>query len=110
MFDAGLRGTRPDPPTRPPAQLLELPQALADQPGAHDVASRLAAAGADRIRVAPAGPPTSPSAAAPRGPVASPEDFGGGEPVLPNPDTPVDRRAGALGTAGVFRAGKRWGT
>jgi len=91
-------------PANPPApQLFELLQALADQPGAHDVASRLAAAGADRIRVAPVGPPSPPSAAAPPGPVASPEDFGAREPVVPNPDTPVDRKSGALGTAGILR-------
>src|SRR6267143_1774409 len=72
------------------------------QPGAHDVPSRLAAAGADRIRIAPAGPAPSPSVAQ-RGPVASPEDFGGREPVIPNPDTPVDRKSGALGTAGILR-------
>src|SRR3989442_646363 len=89
------------PANPPPAQLFELLQALADQPGAHDVASRLAAAGADRIRIAPGGPP--PSAAAPRGPVASTEDFGAREPVVPNPDTPVDRKSGALGTAGILR-------
>ena len=89
------------PANPPPAQLFELFQALADQPGAHDVASRLTAAGADRIRVAPAGLPPSPSAAQ-RGPVA-PEDFGGREPVVPNPDTPVDRKSGALGTAGILR-------
>src|SRR3989441_6080099 len=88
------------PANPPPAQLFELLQALADQPGAHDVASRLAAAGADRIRIAPAGPPPSRSVAQ-RGPGASPEDFGGREPVVPNPDTPVDRRSGALGTAGI---------
>jgi len=90
------------PANPPPAQLFELLQALADQPGAHDVTSRLAAAGADRIRIAPAGPPSSPSVAQ-RGPVASPEDFGGREPVVPNPDTPVDRKSGALGTAGILR-------
>src|SRR5467141_2492425 len=90
------------PANPPPAQLFELLQALADQPGAHDVASRLAAAGADRIRIAPAGPAPSPSVAQ-RGPVASPEDFGGREPVVPNPDTPVDRKSGALGTAGILR-------
>ena len=90
------------PANPPPAQLFELLQALADQPGAHDVASRLVAAGADRIRVAPAGPPPS-SSVAQRGPVASPEDFGGREPVVPNPDTPVDRKSGALGTAGILR-------
>jgi len=90
------------PANPPPAQLFELLQALADQPGAHDVASRLAAAGADRIRIAPAGPPPSRSVAQ-RGPGASPEDFGGREPVVPNPDTPVDRRSGALGTAGILR-------
>src|SRR6266850_332863 len=89
-------------PANPPApQLFELLQALADQPGAHDVASRLAAAGADRIRVAPVGPPSPPSAQP--GPVASPEDFGAREPVIPNPDTPVDRKSGALGTAGILR-------
>ena len=90
------------PANPPPAQLFELLQALADQPGTHDVTSRLAAAGADRIRIAPAGPPPSTSAAQ-RGPVASPEDFGGREPVVPNPDTPVDRKSGALGTAGILR-------
>ena len=90
------------PASPPPNQLFELLQALADQPGAHDVTSRLAAAGADRIRIAPAGPPSSPSVAQ-RGPVASPEDFGGREPVVPNPDTPVDRKSGALGTAGILR-------
>src|SRR5213080_3831835 len=89
------------PANPPPAQLFELLQALADQPGAHDVTSRLAAAGADRIRMAPVGQP--PSAAAPRGPVASSEDFGAREPVIPNPDTPVDRRSGALGTEGILR-------
>src|SRR5881392_3574436 len=89
------------PANPPPAQLFELLQALADQPGAHDVTSRLAAAGADRIRIAPVGQP--PSAASPRGPVASSEDFGAREPVIPNPDTPVDRKSGALGTAGILR-------
>src|SRR5437667_4548486 len=84
------------PANPPPAQLFELLQALADQPGAHDVTSRLAAAGADRIRIAPVGQP--PSAAAPRGPVASSEDFGAREPVIPNPDTPVDRKSGARAT------------
>src|SRR5881628_2561083 len=90
------------PANPPPAQLFELLQALADQPGTHDVTRRLAAAGADRIRIAPAGPPPSTSTAQ-RGPVASPEDFGGREPVVPNPDTPVDRKSGALGTAGILR-------
>src|SRR2546430_8577383 len=90
------------PANPPPTQLLELLQALADQPGTHAVANRLAAAGADRIRIAPAGPSPSPSVAQ-RGPVASPEDFGGREPVIPNPDTPVDRKSGALGTAGILR-------
>src|SRR6266850_2146805 len=71
------------PANPPPSQLFELLQALADQPGAHDVASRLAAAEPE--------------------PVASTEDFGGREPVVPNPDTPVDRKSGALGTAGILR-------
>src|SRR5438094_5003170 len=76
------------PANPPPAQLFELLQALADQPGAHDVASRLAAAGADHIRLAPAGPPASPSPTAPPGPVASSEDFGAREPVVPSPALP----------------------
>src|SRR3989475_4981069 len=95
------RAKSPPPATPPPPQLSELPQALAAKPGAQDVTSRLAAAGADRIRIAPVGQP--PSAAAPRGPVASSEDFGAREPVIPNPDTPVDRKSGALGTAGILR-------
>src|SRR5947199_5874515 len=95
------------PANPPPAQLFELLQALADQPGAHDVASRLAAAGADHIRLAPASPPASPSPTAPPGPVASSEDFGAREPVVPNPDTPVDRRSGKHGTAGILR-GEAW--
>src|SRR3989475_582315 len=91
------------PANPPPGQLFELLQALADQPGAHDVASRLAAAGADGIRITPGGQ-TSPPAAGPQPePVASTEDFGGREPVVPNPDTPVDRKSGALGTAGILR-------
>src|SRR5256884_9226358 len=71
------------PANPPPTQLFELLQALADQPGTHDVASRLAAAGADHIRLAPAGPPASPSPTAPPGPVASSEDFGAREPGVP---------------------------
>src|SRR2546429_9236333 len=94
------------PANPPPTQLFELLQALADQPGTHDVASRLAAAGADRIRIAPAGPSPSPSVAQ-RGPVTSPEDFGGRESVIPNPATPVDRNAGALGTAAMPRGRPR---
>src|SRR5882724_2778855 len=91
------------PASPPPSQLFELLQALADQPGAHDVASRLAAAGADGIRIMPGGQPSPLSTAAQREPVASTEDFGGREPVVPNPDTPVDRKSGALGTAGILR-------
>ena len=95
------------PANPPPAQLFELLQALADQPGAHDVASRLAAAGADQIRFAPAGPPASPSPTASPRPVASSEDFGAREPVVPNPDTPVDRSSGKHGTEGILR-GEAW--
>src|SRR5256886_548646 len=51
------------PANPPPAQLFELLQVLADQPGAHDLTSRLAAAGAGPVPPAPAGQP--PSAAAP---------------------------------------------
>src|SRR3989442_1453130 len=74
------------PANPPPAQLFELLQALADQPGAHDVTSRLAAAGAHPIRIAPAGQP--PSAPAPRGAVAPPADFGAREPLIPSPAPP----------------------
>src|SRR5882762_7974147 len=91
------------PANPPPSQLFELLQALADQPGAHDVASRLAAAGADGIRITPGGQSSPPSTAAQPEPAASTEDFGGREPVVPNPDTPVDRKSGALGTAGILR-------
>jgi len=91
------------PANPPPAQLFELLQALADQPGAHDVAGRLAAAGADGIRIRPGGPPSSPSARAKPAPVASTEDFGGREPVVPSPDTPVDRQSGKHGTEGILR-------
>ncbi len=91
------------PANPPPAQLFELLQALADQPGAHDVAGRLAAAGADGIRIGPGGPPSSPSARAKPAPVASTEDFGGREPVVPSPDTPVDRQSGKHGTEGILR-------
>src|SRR2546430_2636505 len=61
------------PANPPPAQLFELLQALADQPGAHDVTSRLAAAGADPLRLPPAGQP--PPAAAPPGAGGSPPDL-----------------------------------
>src|SRR5256886_15401109 len=94
------------PANPPPAQLFELLQALADQPGAHDVASRLAAAGADRIPLASGGP-SLPPPAAPRGPAASPEDFGARDPVLPSPDTPVARKSGKHGTEGILR-GESW--
>src|SRR2546426_4088676 len=70
------------PAAPPPAQLFELLQALADQPGSHDITSRLAAGGADRIRVEPAGPASPPAAVAPPGPAASAEDFGGRDPVV----------------------------
>src|SRR3989442_12008423 len=90
------------PAPRHPALLSRLLQPLADSPGTRDVGTRRAAAAAARILIAPAGPPPSPSVAQ-RRPVASPEDFGGREPVIPNPDTPVDRKSGALGTAGILR-------
>src|SRR2546421_10282867 len=62
------------PANPPPAQLFELLQALADQPGAHDITSRLAAAGARPLRIPPAGQP--PPAATPPGPVAPSQGFG----------------------------------
>jgi len=92
------------PPDPPPAHLFELVKALAEHPGADDVASRLAAAGADRIRVVPAAPSAGTT---PRGPVASSEDFGGREPVVPRPDVPIDRTSHPLGTEGILR-GEAW--
>src|SRR5207249_10593568 len=89
------------------ARRVELLRPLAGRPAAHAVAARLAAAGAAHIRLAPAGPPASPSPTAPPGPVASSEDFGAREPVVPNPDTPVDRRSGKHGTEGILR-GEAW--
>src|SRR2546427_4479362 len=60
------------PANPPPAQLFELLQALADQPGAHDVTSRLAAAGAHPHPHPPRG--EAPPAAAPPRPVGPPPD------------------------------------
>src|SRR5437899_485120 len=81
-----------------PAHLFVLLQALADQPGAQDVASRVASVGADRIRVTPAGssPPATP------GLVASPADIER-PPLKPKVDAPVDRRSRDLGTKGILR-------
>src|SRR5258708_35890391 len=76
------------PANPPPSQLFELLQALADQPGAHDVASRLAAAGADGIRITPGGQPSPPSTPAQPETVAPTEVFGGPEPVAPESHTP----------------------
>src|SRR5437899_10826576 len=73
------------PANPPPAQLFELLQALADQPGPHDVAGRRAAAGADHIRLAPAGPPAAPSLTTPPAPAASSQAFGARDPVAPAP-------------------------
>src|SRR5437762_8695380 len=89
------------PANPPPAQLFELLQALADQPGAHDVTSRLAAAGADRIRIAPVGQPPPP-APTPHRPAAPSQDFGARQPATPNPDPPVDRKPGAPRTPGTL--------
>lgn len=88
----------------PPAQLFELLNGLADQPGADDFASRLAGAGADRVRVAPALPSPPPAS---RPPAASPEDFDAREPVVPRPGAKVDRKSHPLGTEGILR-GEAW--
>src|SRR5256885_7662953 len=71
------------PANPPPAQLFELLQALAEQPGAHDVTSRPAAAGARRRPPAPPGHP--PPAPAPPRPQAAPEDYRGGAARSPQP-------------------------
>src|SRR5713101_3804972 len=91
-------------PADPPAgQLFELFRVLADQPGTEDVARRLAAAGADRIRLVMVPPPE----AAPPRPVASPDDFDYRDAMLPGPDAPPDREARPLGTEGILR-GESW--
>jgi len=81
----------------PPPQLFELLRALADQPGADDVPSRLAAAGVDRIRVTLASPePPAP----PSRPLASPEDVESREAIIPRESRPT-------GTDGILR-GEPW--
>lgn len=90
------------PADPPAAQLFELFRALADPPGTEDVARRLAAAGAHRIRIALA-PPEAP----PPAPVASPDDFDYRDAMLPGPDAPPDRAARPLGTEGILR-GESW--
>jgi HEAT repeat protein len=88
----------------PPAQLFELLNGLADQPGADDFATRLAGAGAERVRVAPAQPGPPPATPPP---VASPEDFDARDPVVPRPGAKVDRKSHPLGTEGILR-GEAW--
>jgi HEAT repeats/PBS lyase HEAT-like repeat len=92
------------PANPPPAQLFELFMALADQPGATDIVTRLAAAGAERIRVSPAAPP---AATPPPTPAGTPEDFGARQEIVPRPDAPVDRKSRPLGTEGILR-GDAW--
>ena len=84
------------PAEPPPPQLFELFRALADQPGADDVPSRLAAAGVDRIRVTLASPerPEQPP------PVASPDDVESREAIIPRASRPT-------GTEGILR-GEPW--
>src|SRR5437868_6785487 len=83
--------------SHPPPQLFELFRALADQPGADDVPSRLAAAGVDRIRVTLASPePPAP----PSQPLASPEDVESREAIIPRESRPT-------GTDGILR-GEPW--
>jgi HEAT repeat protein len=98
------------PANPPPAQLFELFMALADQPGATDIMSRLAAAGADRIRVSPPALPAGESAPAHPPPPAPPpakEDFGARKEPVPSPPKPVDRKSRPLGTEGILR-GESW--
>jgi HEAT repeat protein len=73
-----------DPPA---AQLFELLRALADQPGTDDFASRVRAAGADRIRVT----------------VAAQEHLGPAAPILPSPGA-AERPSPTLGTNGILHA------
>ncbi len=72
------------PAEPPPQQLFELFRTLADQPGADDVPSRLAAAGVDRIRVT----------------LASPEDVESRDAIIPRTSRPS-------GTEGILR-GEPW--
>src|SRR5438874_4729371 len=84
------------PAEPPPQQLFELFRALADQPGADDVPSRLAAAGVDRIRVTLA----SPEMGEPPRAVASPEDVESRDAIIPRTSRPSD-------TEGILR-GEPW--
>src|SRR2546422_62895 len=93
------------PANPPPAQLFELLQALADQPGAHDVASRLAAdraaprreSGADELLSLSSERPTAPEppGAAPARPPSPPP---APSPAAPDPP-PGAKRAAARAPA-----------
>ncbi|HEU5259952.1 MAG TPA: HEAT repeat domain-containing protein [Gemmatimonadales bacterium] len=85
------------PQAPPPAQLFELFKALADQPGAEELPSRLRAAGVDRIRVTEAGAVPPPDA-----PAANAGNVNAAASVTPSPEV-VARRSGALGTKGILR-------
>src|SRR5437762_4393 len=84
------------PAEPPPPQLFELFRAPADQPGADDLPSRLAAAGVDRIRVTPASPETPEPPRA----VPSPEAVESRDAILPRTSRPS-------GTDGILR-GEPW--
>jgi len=80
----------------PPERLLELIEALADQPRGGETAGRLREFGTDPIRVTLA----APEATAPAGPtVSARHGFAAPEPVLPSPEA----AAAPLGTNGILR-------
>src|SRR6266566_1285010 len=81
----------------PPERLLELIEALADQPRGGEIAARLREFGTDPIRVTLASPGASTPRAGPA--VSGRHGFAAREPVLPPPDAV----AAPLGTNGILR-------
>jgi HEAT repeat protein len=90
-------GTIVLPASPPAAQLFDLFRVLAEQPGADDLASRLAALGVDRIHVSSAGAMSAPPAPGPVSERLSPTEL-----FLPSADR-AKRAAPTLGTEGILR-------
>ena len=84
----------------PPERLLELIEALADQPRGGEIAGRLREFGTDPIRVTLASPGASTPSASPT--VSARHGFAAPEPVLPSPDAAAAPPS-QLGTHGILR-------
>ena len=84
----------------PPERLLELIEALADQPRGGEIAARLGGFGTDPIRVTLASPGASTPPASPT--VSARHGFAAPEPVLPSPDAAAAPPS-QPGTHGILR-------